>query len=184
MTDDIRPIATSSQTVGPFFHFGLADNQALGRIASASAGGEHIRVTVRVLDGDGEPVPDALVELYQADADGVYARPQFTGFGRLPTAEDGTCTFETIVPGAVRQPSGAPLAPHVNVCLLARGLLRQVYTRLYFRDQALNDTDRILALVPAERRDTLMAVPVLGEQATWEFVIRLQGAGETVFFDL
>ena len=184
MTDSSGPIATSSQTVGPFFHFGLATDQALGRIADADAAGEHIRLRIRVLDGDGAAVSDALVEMYQADADGEYARSPFTGFGRLPTGADGMCVFETIVPGPVRQQTGEPLAPHINVCLLARGLLRQVYTRLYFRDHALNPTDRILALVPPDRRQTLMATPVAGEKGQWEFTIRLQGEGETAFFDL
>ena len=184
MTDDSHPIATPSQTVGPFFHFGLATNEALGRIVAADAAGEHMRVRVRVLDGDGAPVPDALVEMYQAGADGVYARPSFPGFGRLPTGDDGMCVFDTIVPGAVTHATGAREAPHINICLLARGLLRQVYTRMYFSGEALNAGDPILALVPAERRDTLMAMPVSGEAGLWEFTIRLQGAAETVFFDL
>jgi protocatechuate 3,4-dioxygenase, alpha subunit len=180
MTEE-RPVATPSQTVGPFFHFGLATNEALGRIAGD---GERIRLRVRVLDGDGLPVPDALVETYQADADGVYARAPFTGFGRLPTREDGACVFDTIVPGAVEGRAGQPQAPHINVCLLARGLLRQVYTRLYFAGHTLNATDPLLALVPADRRETLLASRVAGEGETWEFLIRLQGEAETVFFDL
>jgi protocatechuate 3,4-dioxygenase alpha subunit len=183
MTEEARPVATPSQTVGPFFHFGLATNEALGRIAGPDTQGERIRLRVRVLDGDGVPVPDALVEVYQADADGVYARPPFTGFGRLPTGEDGACVFDTIVPGAVTRRTGEPPAPHINVCLLARGLLRQVYTRMYFAGHHLNATDPVLALVPPDRRDTLLASPA-NEPGTWEFLIRLQGNGETVFFDL
>jgi protocatechuate 3,4-dioxygenase alpha subunit len=184
MRDEPRPIATPSQTVGPFFHFGLATNDALGKIAGPDTPGERIRVRVRVLDGDSEPVPDALVEVYQADASGAYRQVPFTGFGRLPTQDDGTCLFETIVPGPVRPGTGDVQAPHINVCLLARGLLRQVYTRMYFIGHALNAADPLLALVPSERHQTLMATPAPGERGLWDFTIRLQGDAETVFFDV
>lgn len=179
-------IATASQTVGPFFHFGLAANEALGRVAPAGAEGERIRLRVRVLDGDGAPVPDALIETYQADAHGRYGDPAFHGFGRLPTREDGACLFETLRPGAV-ECEGGPQAPHVNVCVFARGLLRHLYTRIYFPDAGDLDRDPLLALVPAPRRETLLARRTDQPGADvpqWEFVIRLQGAGETVFFDL
>ena len=179
-----RLIATSSQTVGPFFHFGLAVNPALGRVAPPGANGERIELRVRVLDGDYLPVPDALIELYQADAEGRYGQPEFPGFGRLATDENGTCVFDTIRPGAVPDDRGGFQAPHVNVCLFARGLLRHVYTRIYFRGDARLASDPILALVPAERRPTLEACPVVGAPSTWEFTIQLQGDGETVFFDL
>ena len=109
MSERPRPIATSSQTVGPFFHFGLADNATLGCLVRDDTRGERIRLRIGIFDGDGAPVPDALVELWQADADGVYVRPVdpagvlspncFCGFGRLPTGADGTCVFETIRPG-------------------------------------------------------------------------------------
>jgi protocatechuate 3,4-dioxygenase, alpha subunit len=184
MTGESRPVATPSQTVGPFFHFGLATNAALGTVAPPDAPGERIRVGVRVLDGDGLPVPDALVEIYQADADGVYGRAPFDGFGRLPTDADGRCVFETIRPGPVAHAANERQAPHINVCLLARGLLRQVYTRMYFAGDAEHAGDPLLALVPAERRETLIAQPAAGESLVWEFVIRLQGDAETVFFDL
>jgi protocatechuate 3,4-dioxygenase alpha subunit len=154
MSDGSRPIACSSQTVGPFFHFSLATNPALGNLIVDDVPGERIRLRVRVLDGDGIPVPDALIEIYQADASGRYAQPPFTGFGRLPTNEDGFCVFETIRPGA---PQGQ--APHINVCLLSRGLLRQLYTRIYFSGDSGQNSDAVLALVPADRRQTLMAVP-------------------------
>ena len=190
-------IATSSQTVGPFFHFGLTANEKLGTIASPDAAGEHIRLRVCVRDGAGDPVPDAVVELYQADASGEYpdaatlgaSSPEprspvlFTGFGRLPTSQAGCCVFQTIKPGAVRS-SDSEQAPHINVCLLARGLLRQIYTRIYFKDDAALAVDPILALVPAERRPTLLAEPSPGDPGLWEFVIRMQGSEETVFFDL
>jgi protocatechuate 3,4-dioxygenase alpha subunit len=188
----VRLVATSSQTVGPFFHFGLADQAALGCLVRADTRGERIRLRVRVLDGDAQPLPDALVELWQADADGIYVRPQdpkdvlapagFCGFGRLPTGPDGTCVFETIRPGAVRDAEGRAQAPHINVCLLARGLLRQVYTRIYFEGDPALESDAVLAFVPPERRRTLLAQPTGADE--WSVEIRLQGDGETVFFDL
>jgi protocatechuate 3,4-dioxygenase alpha subunit len=184
--------ATSSQTVGPFFHFGLADHATLGCLVRADTPGERIRLKIRVFDGDGVPLPDALVELWQADADGVYVRPAdptdvlappgFCGFGRLPTGADGACVFETIRPGGVRDAQGQPQASHINVCLFARGLMRQVYTRIYFAGDPALESDAVLALVPEDRRQTLLARR--GEPADWAFDVRLQGDGETVFFDL
>jgi protocatechuate 3,4-dioxygenase alpha subunit len=133
-------------------------------------------------------VPDGIVELYQADASGRYPDvaspvPSFTGFGRLPTGADGCCLFKTVKPGVVRM-NGAEEAPHINVCLLSRGLLRQIYTRIYFKGDRALAADPILTLVPAERRSTLLAAPSLGDPSLWEFVIRMQGDDETVFFDL
>ena len=190
MSERPRLIATSSQTVGPFFHFGLTVNENLGLVASPDTPGEHIRLGIRVLDGAGEPVPDAMVELYQADADGRYPEsPEppapgfFSGFGRLPTGADGRCQFKTIRPGPVRT-NGSEQASHIDVCLLARGLLRQIYTRIYFRDDPALATDPVLTLVAEERRATLIAEPSAGDPGTWDFVIRLQGNEETVFFDL
>jgi len=188
----VHLVATSSQTVGPFFHFGLADNAALGCLVRDDTPGERIRLRVGVFDGDGAPVPDALVELWQADADGVYVRPEdpkdvlsprgFCGFGRLPTGADGTCVFETIRPGAERDAQGRPQAPHINVCLLARGLLRQIYTRIYFAGDPALEADAVLALVPEGRRRTLLAQA--RDPGDWVFDIRFQGDAETVFFDL
>lgn len=176
--------ATASQTVGPFFHFGLARNTALGRMAPVGAGGERLSLRVQVADGDGAAVPDALIELYQADSEGHYGGPAFSGFGRLATGADGACVFETVRPGPVSDGRGGRQAPHVNVCLFARGLLRHICTRIYFAGDAGLDTDPVLLLVPAERRHTLLATPVEGEAGTWLFPIRLQGHQETVFFDL
>ena len=190
MSEGPRPIATSSQTVGPFFHFGLTADENLGVVASPDTPGDHILLRVRVLDGAGAAVPDAVVEIYQADAAGRYANAEtsqpggsFSGFGRLPTDADGWCVFRTIRPGPVRI-QDKEQAAHVNVCLLARGLLRQIYTRIYFRDDPLLPADPILALVPADRHDTLLARPSGEDNAAWDFVIRLQGDDETVFFDL
>lgn len=188
MSDDpgASAIATSSQTLGPFFHFGLTTNLKLGKLAPDDAPGERVRVRMRVLDGDGMPLPDAMIEVYQADARGRYGQPGFPGFGRLPTDDNGTCVFETIRPGAVRGPDGRVEAPHLDLCLFARGLLRHLYTRMYFQGDTSLDEDPFLGLIPAGRRATLLAV--CGDEAatprTWDFVIRLQGDEETVFFDI
>jgi protocatechuate 3,4-dioxygenase alpha subunit len=186
-----RLTATPSQTVGPFFHVGISPSTRLSCLFDADTKGERITLRIRVLDGDGLPVPDALIEVWQADADGRYVRPDraadapepsgFCGFGRLATDPDGVCTFETIHPGRVADADGRRQAPHVNVCLFARGLLRQIFTRIYFAgDEGLSD-DAVLALVPESRRSTLIASRGEGR---WSIDIRLQGEGETVFFDL
>lgn len=180
-------VATASQTVGPFFHFGLATNPALGTIAAGDGAAERIRLRIHVLDGDSLPTPDALIELYHADGRGAYPESTsapFTGFGRLATDADGTCVFETSMPGSVADGRGGVQARHVNVCFFARGLLRHLYSRIYFEGDPALDADPILSLVPAARRATLLARPCAGEAGTWEFTIRLQGDQETVFFDV
>jgi protocatechuate 3,4-dioxygenase, alpha subunit len=189
-----RLTATGSQTVGPFFLFGLASDASLGCLVRPETTGERIRLLVRVVDGNGQPVPDALVEVLQADADGRYVQPgaggigvagaDFAGFGRLPTIADGTCVFETIRPGRVPDNRGGLQAPHINVCLFARGLLRQLYTRIYFDGDAGLREDALLSLVPEDRRQTLLAQPTGEAPGQWTFEIRLQGDRETVFFDL
>jgi len=185
-----RLVATGSQTVGPFFHFGLTTDPTLGCLLRPDTKGERIRLRVRVVDGDAAPVPDALVEIYQADAAGEYPRPgggssdSFSGFGRLPTGEDGTCVFDTIRPGRVTDARGVVQAPHINVCLFMRGLLRHIYTRIYFAGDPTVAADPMLALVPIDRRKTLMAAPVSAEPNLWSFDIRLPGDAATVFFDL
>ena len=174
---------TPSQTVGPFFNFALTTNASLGILARDGAKGERIFLSVRVVDGAGEPTPgDAMIELWQADAQGCYAHadPNFSGFGRLETDLNGCCTFETIKPGSVAKGS----APHINVIVLARGLLKQLYTRIYFADDPANANDPVLALVPEDRRSTLLAKPIQGRDNAWSIEIRLQGEAETVFFDL
>jgi len=176
-------IATPSQTVGPFFHFGITTDQQLGTLA-ASAVGERLHLRIRLFDGAGTPLPDAMVEIYQANAAGEYGTPGFSGFGRLATQMDGSCTFETIRPGRVKDAGGRMQAPHINVCLFARGILRHLYTRMYFAGDPELDADPILGLVPADRRSTLLASPAEGTSGSWEWTIRLQGDGETVFFDL
>ena len=192
MSDDPRAlVATPSATVGPFFHFGLATDPTLGRVADRSAKGELITLRFRITDGDAVAVPDALVEIWQVDADGVEAAPpsagetsSFSGFGRLPTAEDGTCEFETVRPGRVPDGQGRLQASHINVCLFGRGLLRQLHTRVYFQGDAALNEDTVLGLVPAHRRETLLARPDPQRPGRWLFDLRLQGDDETVFFDV
>ena len=185
-------VATASETVGPFFHFGLATDAALGCVADPSVSGEHITLAFRVTDGDGVPVPDALLEIWQMDAEGAPAPPPasagqpaaFRGFGRLATAGDGTCEFQTVRPGRASGGHADPQAPHINICLFARGLLRQVHTRIYFPGESGLDDDAVLALVPAGRRQTLMARQDPATTGRWMFDVRLQGEHETVFFDV
>jgi protocatechuate 3,4-dioxygenase alpha subunit len=185
------PVAIPSQTVGPFFHFGLTTDASLGRLAGPGALGDPLRLEVRVLDGQGVPVPDAMVEIWQADAQGVYverpdgeARPAFVSSGRLPTDETGVCTFDTVRPGRAPDGQGGRQAAHVNVCLFARGLLRQLHTRVYFAGDPALEGDAALARVPADRRDTLLAGPSKHDPELWQFELRLQGERETVFFDV
>jgi protocatechuate 3,4-dioxygenase alpha subunit len=188
-----RRRCSPSQTIGPFFHVGLTRDASLGRVARPGARGERIRVRLRLLDGDGAPVTDAMVELWQADAAGHYPHPAdpsdtdpdpaFTGFGRLPTDTDGVCVFDTIRPGRI--PAGdAGQAAHIHVSIFARGLLDRLCTRLYFADDPALAEDPVLALVPDERRQTLIARRDSDHPDRWHLDVRLQGEGETVFFDL
>ena len=167
-------IPTGSQTVGPFFNFGLTTDVRLGVLKGE---GERIRVEFRVVDGEGVPTPgDSMIELWQADAQGSYGNV-VQGFGRLETQHNGTCVFETVKPGRV---DGQ--APHINVLVFARGLLKHLHTRLYFAGDPANAEDRVLALVPEARRATLLARQK--EPGLWCMEIRLQGENETVFFDV
>jgi protocatechuate 3,4-dioxygenase alpha subunit len=155
--------------------------------------GERIRIRLRLLDGDGQPVPDGMIELWQADASGKYNHPAdtqepapdpaFCGFGRLATDADGTCLFDTIRPGPVPDGHGGCQASHINISVFARGLLGRLCTRLYFDGDPLLDGDGILSLVPANRRQTLVATRDAAS-GIWNFDIHLQGERETVFFDI
>jgi protocatechuate 3,4-dioxygenase alpha subunit len=185
---------TPSQTVGPFFHFGLTDKNSVDCIAGREAKGERIWLKVHVFDGDGALVDDGMLELWQADAEGRYnhpadpgraeADPACSGFGRLATGGDGSCQFETIRPGRVPGPSNIRQAPHLNLAVFARGMLKQLYTRVYFANDPANSEDSVLASVPEDRRQTLLAQPDSDRQGAWRFAVHLQGDGETVFFDV
>lgn len=200
---------TPSQTVGPFFAYGLAPHsrcdwqpsktydwkETIGaNLITPDATGTKICIEGRIVDGDGKPINDAMIEIWQADAQGRYAhargetpRPnaKFTGFGRSATDKGGEFSFDTVKPGQVSGPNGKAQAPHIVVCIFSRGMLRQVYTRLYFSDEPSNEVDPILALVPADRRGTLIAhKQPSGGVPVYRFDIRVQGDNETVFFDI
>ena len=206
---------TPSQTVGPFFHYGLPWKGGADLVGRSDMGArpelfaeEHyvlnlsaptgtpagavIAVAGRVIDGDGVPVPDAMIELWQANAAGRYRSadddrddaaidPHFVGFGRTSTDDAGVYRFRTIRPGRVQGPGGIVQAPHLALSVFGRGLIKRLATRLYFADGEGNDTDPVLAAVPTERRATLIAQP---RDDSWWLDIVLQGAHETVFFDL
>jgi len=184
--------ATTSQTVGPFFLIGLqwlfVDN-----LVGPGVSGERVEIEGRVLDADGQGVPDAMLELWQANAHGKYAHPEdtqaksvepgFHGYGRVPTAEDGTFRFTTIKPGRVPGPDGKLQAPHIVVSVFMRGLLRRLITRIYFPDDATNSEDFALNLVESNRRGTLVARKSTKRDGLLEWNVVLQGPEETVFFD-
>jgi protocatechuate 3,4-dioxygenase, alpha subunit len=184
--------ATTSQTVGPYFAIGLTwlnrDN-----LAGPGVSGERVTIEGRVLDADGKPVPDALLEIWQANAEGKYAHPDdpqnqsiepgFLGFGRIPTREDGSFRFSTIKPGRVPGPGGKMQAPHLAVTFFCRGLLIRLVTRIYFPGEASNAEDFALNQVEPARRETLIAKEILSKPGELEWNVILQGPGETVFFD-
>ncbi|MBB4086993.1 protocatechuate 3,4-dioxygenase subunit alpha [Sphingomonas carotinifaciens] len=195
---------TPSQTVGPFFHYGLPWKGGADLVGQSDMGarpelfpeahyvlnlsaptgtpqGRVIEIVGRVLDGDGTPVPDAMLEIWQADVAGRYhgetgSDPHFVGFGRAATAEDGGYRFRTILPGSI----GTDHAPHIAVSIFARGVIKRLATRLYFA--GLEAGDATLSRVPAERRATLVATAARDDIWSLDFV--LQGERETVFFDL
>jgi protocatechuate 3,4-dioxygenase alpha subunit len=199
--------ATTSQTVGPYFQIGLA-RFYIDDLTGPGISGEVIEIKGRVLDGEGRPVPDGVIEIWQADAQGKYGHAEipeelknsqetgarakervtpgkesgaFRGFGRVPTQADGSFRFKTIKPGRVPAPDGTLQAPHIAVSVFTRGLLRRLVTRIYFGDQASNAEDFALKLVEGERRHTLIAKKSGDGQFAWNVV--LQGKDETVFFD-
>jgi protocatechuate 3,4-dioxygenase, alpha subunit len=165
---------TPSQTVGPYFSIGLFGRAASELLPPGSPSA--VRISGRVLDGEGEPVPDAMVEIWQADAGGRY-RPDF-GWGRSGCEADGRYSFVTLKPGRVPDEAGGTQAPHLTVMVFARGLLKPVLTRMYFPDEEeANAEDHVLSAVGDA--STLVARPA---DEGLEFDIRLQGEGETVFF--
>ena len=180
---------TPTQTVGPFFHHGLLrDDARRADLTSAGCPGQQIRIEGHVYDGDRAAVPDALIEIWQADSEGHYHSPNqpagFFGYGRTGTDVVGAYWFDTIKPGAVPYDREQLQAPHIGVAIFARGLLNHLYTRLYFADEPANANDPVLRRVPAERRAALLAqrTATTGEAAVYRFDIILQGPGETVFF--
>jgi protocatechuate 3,4-dioxygenase, alpha subunit len=192
---------TPSQTVGPYFKYGLTPNGEYAwndaftnNLITPDVSGERIRVEGTVFDGDGVQVPDCMLEIWQADAQGRFSDPQdaralpnssFKGFGRVGTDAKGGYSFDTIKPGQVPDPDGKPQAPHILLAVYARGMLLHLYTRIYFDDEAANAADPVLALVPADRRATLIARRKAGAtNPVYVLDIHLQGDNETVFFDV
>jgi protocatechuate 3,4-dioxygenase alpha subunit len=182
---------TPSQTVGPYFGI-MVRGRAEGRQVIDATTGTRIVVEGQVLDGAGAPMPDAFVETWQADANGRYRHPEdprpqppdpaFNGYGWAHTREDGGFRFETIKPGCVPGPDGRDQAPHILVSVMARGILTRFITRIYFEDESANAVDHILALVPENRRHTLIARRI--SEGRYRFDLVMQGTGETVFFDV
>ena len=190
---------TPSQTVGPYFAYGLTAKQygypqtsiAEGVLVGDDTEGERITLIGRVLDGEGKPVSDAMVEIWQAYAQGRYTHPAdprgsnstFVGFGRLGTGTDpqNRFMFQTVKPGAVAEGQ----APHITLILFMRGLLTHLYTRVYFSDEAeANASDPVLTAVPADRRGTLIAAREAGANGVeYRIDIHMQCPDETVFFD-
>jgi protocatechuate 3,4-dioxygenase alpha subunit len=185
--------ATPSQTVGPFFSIGY-DRLQKSELAGESVAGERIEVTGRVIDGDGAGVPDAMLEIWQANQFGKYAHQDdtqnipieegFQGFGRIPTDANGSFRFVTIKPGPVPGSDGKKQAPHILVSVFMRGLLRRLVTRIYFPDESANTEDFVLSLVEPARRGTLIARKIAGENNKLEWNVVLQGEQESVFFDI
>ena len=193
------PERTPSQTVGPYLHIGLVPGHYGVReifgpvVADPGVPGTHIRIEGRIFDGDGNVLPDAMVEIWQADAEGRYAHPadgrpltsnSFRGFGRCADRQGRRLPLRD---GQARPRAGPRAArtqaPHINVGVFSRGMLKRLFTRIYFAGEPANATDPILALVPADRRETLMAKPDPTKPGLYRFDIRLQGTNETVFFD-
>jgi protocatechuate 3,4-dioxygenase, alpha subunit len=184
---------TASQTVGPFFHLGFVYLERENLVPEGAVG-ERIAIRGKVLDGDGNVVPDAVLEVWHADSAGRYfdelsphnsSEQRLHGFGRIETNDKGEFRFTTIKPGGFRAPDGSLQAPHIVVTLFSRGLLKPLHTRIYFADEPGNSEDSVLKLVPPDRRSTLIAVRSgeNGPQRLLCWNIVMQGPGETVFFD-
>jgi protocatechuate 3,4-dioxygenase, alpha subunit len=184
--------ATTSQTVGPFFDIGLK-RFCCADLTASGVSGERITIEGRVVDGEGVPVPDAVLEIWQANAYGKYAHPEdtqakpiepaFKGYGRIASDDQGRFRILTIKPGPVPGPQGSMQAPHVVVSVFMRGLLKRLATRIYFPGDPHHANDPVLALVNPARRATLIAKPTSGDPSKLHWDVILQGPEETVFFD-
>jgi protocatechuate 3,4-dioxygenase alpha subunit len=181
-------------TVGPFFHSVLPWKGG-GEMAKPETKGERITILGRVLDAQGKPINDAMIELWQANAAGRYNHPEdkgqgeidpsFLGFGRVTADAEGYFTVSTIKPGEVRGLGNTLQAPHIDISIFARGVLKRLVTRLYFAGDPGNATDPVLGLIEErERRSTIMATQDPSEAGRWLFTIHLGGPRETVFFDV
>jgi protocatechuate 3,4-dioxygenase alpha subunit len=194
LSDHLDLIPTGSQTVGPFFHLGCSDPFSVPVIAGPQVKGHHIKFICSLQDAEGQLLPDALIEIWQANAAGKYNHPEddqakeidpnFRGFGRMASDKSGCCSFDTIKPGRVPSWTDKLQAPHFEISVFARGVLKRLVTRAYFEGDPANEEDPVLALVPTDRRKTLMAYPEPSQPGTWRFSIHLCGENETVFFDI
>jgi protocatechuate 3,4-dioxygenase alpha subunit len=195
---------TPSQTVGPFYAYCLTPTKYklhdifTNDLIVPGLDGQKIRIEGRVIDGDNVGIPDAMVEIWQADANGGFAHARdhhqgantgFKGFGRVEPDNEGNYHFITIKPGRVKAPDGTLQAPHIDVAVFARGMLKHLVTRIYFGDEDSNENDPVLSQVPADRRGTLVAKRQArndGEKL-YRFDIRIQegaeGPPETQFFE-
>jgi len=200
----LHPVPTlkesPSQTAGPYVHIGMTPNFCdLPGVYAADMGstmingeveGERITLNIRLIDGAGVPLSDGLIEIWQADASGSFvgpnsnSAPAFTGWGRQASDASGLTVFETIKPGRVAGPDGKPMAPHVSLWIVARGINIGLQTRLYFEDEAeANEGDFVLnKIMDKRRRQTLIARKEAGGRYALD--IHLQGEKETVFFDI
>ncbi|WP_341957824.1 protocatechuate 3,4-dioxygenase subunit alpha [Pseudomonas sp. RC10] len=191
---------TPSQTAGPYVHIGLAqaaagnpprEQEIWNEMARPDAPGEHILLLGHVYDGNGHLIRDSFLELWQANADGVYEtdfdlNKPFNSFGRTATSDEGEWLAMTVKPGVVRNAAGLPMAPHVNLSLFARGINIHLHTRLYFDDEAASNTlDPVLNLIeqPARRQTLVAKRCTVDGKVAYRFDIRVQGEDETVFFD-
>lgn len=179
-------VLSSFQTVGPYFSIGLSPLYR-HNLTEGVTDTDTIKITGRVIDGDGVPVPDAVIEIWQADSAGIYSdsctsRPGFRGYGRSSTDEWGHYQFTTIKPGGVAFGDGRMQAPHIAVNLQMRGLLNRLVTRIYFDNEPANQSDPVLNLIPEERRGTVIAR--MSANNVYVFDFNLQGENETVFFDI
>jgi len=182
--------ATPSQTVGPFYRIGL-ERFGCVELAGPEVAGKRIVLEGTVLDGDGVPVPDAVLEIWQANSYGKYAHPEdtqdkpsepgFKGYGRIATDDEGRFSVKTIKPGAVPGPADTMQAPHLAVSVFMRGLLKRLVTRVYFPNDPEQAADPVLSLIEPQRRETLMARDSKSGHLRWDVI--LQGPRETVFLD-
>lgn len=187
-----KHITTPSQTVGPYLHIGL-DWLNASTLVQAETEGQHIVLQGRLFDTDGLPIPDGMIEIWQANTHGKYAHPDdhssnpltknFMGFGRMPTDDQGDFRFSTVKPGSVPHHDGSLQAPHIMVQVFARGLIKQLVTRVYFPDDD-HSHDLVLKQVPVERRHTLVATAVAEQSTVLNWNIMLGGKNETVFFTI
>lgn len=172
------PVATASQTIGPYWH--LLEEKDWADLTRFGAQGNVIRLIGTLTDGDGLPITDGCVEIWQADPP---PSDRFPGMGRCATDIEGNFHFVTLKPGPVPGRGNAHQAPHIAVTILARGLLKHLVTRAYFEHEPLNETDPLLTSIEDPKRRKTLIARHLGED-TWRMDIRLQGEGETVFLEV